>query len=67
MVFQVKRVCGSLGRYEQCADGEETSGNGVPGVAVDGVPVAGIIGQPFFGWDANVNDSKHLENLGRVV
>ena len=49
------------------ANGERPAVTVLLGVAVDGVPVAGIIGQPFFGWDANVNDSKHLENLGRVV
>ena len=49
------------------ANGERPAVTVLLGVAVDGVPVAGIIGQPFFGWNANVNDSKHLENLGRVV
>ena len=46
------------------ANGERPAVTVLLGVAVDGVPVAGIIGQPFFGWDANVNDSKTSRKLG---
>jgi len=49
------------------ANGERPAVTVLLGVAVDGVPVAGIIGQPFFGWNPTVHSSTNLKNLGRVV